>query len=214
MKKIAALIVFVLAATLILSATTPAPAKTLEHLQAAFNGESNAHARYLEFAKQADAEGCGPVASLFRAAARAASEAGRGTTSRRAEGFSWRNATGARTEGCHVQWRRSITPLTFTASAPGVPLLVSGTTVASTLVTLPSASFSQPVHSTTMPYFRRTLLPGKRRKKPLGGTSAKSSRSIHSSGPRLKLRWPSSGWCGWAGALQGSRCSALPKTSA
>jgi hypothetical protein len=34
----------------------------------------------------------------------------------------------------------------------------------------------------------------------LGGTSAKSSRSIHSSGPRLKLRWPSSGWCGWAAA--------------
>ncbi len=37
--------------------------------------------------------------------------------------------------------------LTLTLSAPGVPLLVSGTTVASTLVTLPSASFSEPVHS-------------------------------------------------------------------
>lgn len=44
---------------------------TLENLQAAFNGESNAHVRYLAFAKQADTEGYGKVASLFRAAARA-----------------------------------------------------------------------------------------------------------------------------------------------
>lgn len=44
---------------------------TLENMQAAFNGESNAHARYLAFAKQADSEGFGEVASLFRAAARA-----------------------------------------------------------------------------------------------------------------------------------------------
>ena len=42
-----------------------------------------------------------------------------------------------------------MTPLTLTASAPGVPLLVSGTTVASTAVTWPFASFSQPVHSMT-----------------------------------------------------------------
>lgn len=46
-------------------------ATTLENLQTAFNGESNAHARYLAFAKQADKEGYGEVASLFRAAARA-----------------------------------------------------------------------------------------------------------------------------------------------
>lgn len=46
-------------------------ASTLENMQAAFNGESNAHARYLAFAKQADVEGYGEVASLFRAAARA-----------------------------------------------------------------------------------------------------------------------------------------------
>ncbi len=45
--------------------------KTLDNLQAAFNGESNAHARYLAFAKKADAEGYGEAASLFRAAARA-----------------------------------------------------------------------------------------------------------------------------------------------
>lgn len=44
---------------------------TLENLQAAYNGESNAHERYLAFAKQAESEGFGEVASLFRAAARA-----------------------------------------------------------------------------------------------------------------------------------------------
>lgn len=44
---------------------------TLENMQAAFNGESNAHARYLAFAAQADKEEYGEVASLFRAAARA-----------------------------------------------------------------------------------------------------------------------------------------------
>lgn len=44
---------------------------TLQNMQAAFNGESNAHARYLAFAKHADGEGYGQVASLFRAAARA-----------------------------------------------------------------------------------------------------------------------------------------------
>jgi rubrerythrin len=51
----------------------PAPAEktTLDNLQTAFNGESNAHARYLVFAKKADTEGYGKAASLFRAAARA-----------------------------------------------------------------------------------------------------------------------------------------------
>lgn len=44
---------------------------TLENMQAAFNGESNAHLRYLGFAHRADVEGYGEVASLFRAAARA-----------------------------------------------------------------------------------------------------------------------------------------------
>lgn len=46
-------------------------AATLTNLQTAFNGESNAHARYLAFAKEADTEGYGEVASLFRAAAKA-----------------------------------------------------------------------------------------------------------------------------------------------
>ena len=44
---------------------------TLENLQAAFNGESNANARYIAFARKADEDGYGPIASLFRAAAKA-----------------------------------------------------------------------------------------------------------------------------------------------
>ena len=44
---------------------------TLDNLQTAFNGESNANSRYLVFAKKADEEGYGEVASLFRAAAKA-----------------------------------------------------------------------------------------------------------------------------------------------
>jgi rubrerythrin len=46
-------------------------AATMTNLQAAFNGESNAHARYLAFAQKADDEGYAGAASLFRAAARA-----------------------------------------------------------------------------------------------------------------------------------------------
>jgi rubrerythrin len=46
-----------------------APAETLKNLQTAFNGESNAQAKYTAYAKQADKEGYGEVASLFRAAA-------------------------------------------------------------------------------------------------------------------------------------------------
>jgi rubrerythrin len=44
---------------------------TLHNLQTAYNGESNARAKYLEFAKKAEQEGYGQVASLFRAAAAA-----------------------------------------------------------------------------------------------------------------------------------------------
>jgi rubrerythrin len=44
-------------------------AQTLPNLMDAFNGESNAHARYLAFAARADAEGWHGVASLFCAAA-------------------------------------------------------------------------------------------------------------------------------------------------
>jgi rubrerythrin len=50
----------------------PAPeAKSLTNLQTAFDGESNAHARYLAFAEKADQDGYPAVAKLFRAAARA-----------------------------------------------------------------------------------------------------------------------------------------------
>ena len=48
-----------------------ASTETLQNLQTALNGERNAHARYLMFAEQADKEGDGAVASLFRAAAAA-----------------------------------------------------------------------------------------------------------------------------------------------
>ncbi len=44
---------------------------TLQNLQTAYNGESNAHARYLVFAQKADQEGYAQAAALFRAAARA-----------------------------------------------------------------------------------------------------------------------------------------------
>lgn len=43
----------------------------IDHLQSAFEDESNAHARYLEFARKADAESWHGIAGLFRAAARA-----------------------------------------------------------------------------------------------------------------------------------------------
>ena len=45
--------------------------KTLENLQAAFAGESQANRRYLAFAKKADEDGYPQVARLFRAAAAA-----------------------------------------------------------------------------------------------------------------------------------------------
>ena len=54
-----------------LSNVATARTKTLDNLEAGFNGESNAHSRYLAFAEKADQEGYGEVASLFRAAAKA-----------------------------------------------------------------------------------------------------------------------------------------------
>ncbi len=45
--------------------------KTLDNLMAAYNGESNAHAKYVEFANKADQEGFKGAAALFRAAAQA-----------------------------------------------------------------------------------------------------------------------------------------------
>ncbi len=49
----------------------PTHEQTLKNLLAAFNGESNASARYATFAIKADAEGYLKVGSLFRAASRA-----------------------------------------------------------------------------------------------------------------------------------------------
>src|SRR5271166_429489 len=46
-------------------------ATTVENLLAAFEGESNAHAKYTAFAAKADEDGLHGAASLFRAAARA-----------------------------------------------------------------------------------------------------------------------------------------------
>jgi rubrerythrin len=60
-----------LALTTALTVGAKASATTLANMQAAYNGESNAHARYVAFANKAEAEGYGEVASLFRAAARA-----------------------------------------------------------------------------------------------------------------------------------------------
>ena len=44
---------------------------TLQNLRIAYEGESNAYARYKAFAEKADTDGLSGVASLFRAAARA-----------------------------------------------------------------------------------------------------------------------------------------------
>lgn len=48
-------------------------ATTLENMQTAYNGESNAHAKYLAYAEKANEEGYAGVAALFRAAAEAES---------------------------------------------------------------------------------------------------------------------------------------------
>lgn len=71
MKKFAYSLLALAIALVALPNRATAATTTLENLQAAFNGESNAHARYLAFAARADQEGYGEVASLFRAAAKA-----------------------------------------------------------------------------------------------------------------------------------------------
>ena len=69
--SLAALVVAFAWTVTIPTAARAAETKTLDNLMAAYNGESNAHAKYLKFAEQADKEGDGAVASLFRAAAKA-----------------------------------------------------------------------------------------------------------------------------------------------
>ncbi len=69
----ALVVVITVAMTMAVSALAQAGdanvSKTLENLQAAFNGESNAHAKYLAYANKAGEEGYLKVAALFRAAA-------------------------------------------------------------------------------------------------------------------------------------------------
>ncbi|SPE29857.1 putative Nigerythrin [Candidatus Sulfotelmatomonas gaucii] len=65
-RKFALTLFTMLALAGVANATT-----TMENMEAAFNGESNAHLHYLGFALRAESEGYGEVASLFRAAARA-----------------------------------------------------------------------------------------------------------------------------------------------
>lgn len=62
------LVIFVFFSLVWLS-NRPERSKTLQNLQAAYNGEANAHARYLAFADQAQHEEHYEEAGLFRAAA-------------------------------------------------------------------------------------------------------------------------------------------------
>ena len=71
MKKFAYSALVLTLALMALPNGAMAATKTLDNLQTGFNGESNAHARYLAFAEKADQEGYGEVAGLFRAAAKA-----------------------------------------------------------------------------------------------------------------------------------------------
>jgi rubrerythrin len=67
---LAALIGALVAAATLVGSAGASAGSTLENLQAAYNGESNASARYKAFAAKADAEGYQGVARLFRAASR------------------------------------------------------------------------------------------------------------------------------------------------
>ena len=71
MGKFAYTVLALTLALIALPSGATAATTTLDNLQAGFNGESNAHSRYLAFAEKADQEGYGEVASLFRAAAKA-----------------------------------------------------------------------------------------------------------------------------------------------
>lgn len=72
MKKLAySLLALTLGVLALPCGAAAATTGTLDNLQTAFNGESNARARYLAFAEKADQEEYGEVASLFRAAAKA-----------------------------------------------------------------------------------------------------------------------------------------------
>ncbi|MGC8494772.1 MAG: ferritin family protein, partial [Syntrophobacteraceae bacterium] len=73
MNRVAGILAFALVSVAALGIALFVPlsskteSKTLDNLMTAYNGESNARARYLAYAKEADQEGYGKVASLFRA---------------------------------------------------------------------------------------------------------------------------------------------------
>lgn len=75
MRRSGYLLVLIVLSTALVSLAqapqTPAADSTLQNLNAAFNGESNAQARYLAFAAKADQENYAEIAILFRAAAKA-----------------------------------------------------------------------------------------------------------------------------------------------
>lgn len=73
MEKFASILLGFIVVLLALPNVAVAAGTALDNLQTAYNGESNAHARYLAFAAKADQEQHGEIASLFRAAARAES---------------------------------------------------------------------------------------------------------------------------------------------
>ncbi len=66
-----ALAIFGMALVLSVPVHAEQQSKTLENLQAAYNGESNAQAKYLAYAQKADEEGYHKAARLFRAVASA-----------------------------------------------------------------------------------------------------------------------------------------------
>jgi len=70
MKTFARLIMLTLAAVMILGCA-PNPAKTIENLKAAYNGESTASAKYAAFAEKAKEEGLDTVAVMFLATSKA-----------------------------------------------------------------------------------------------------------------------------------------------
>ncbi|MBU6400698.1 MAG: hypothetical protein KGS61_10290, partial [Verrucomicrobia bacterium] len=71
MKKPIVLLIGAALLAAVLPASASVSEQTLDNLNTAFQGESNAAHRYEAFAKKADAEGYAHAARLFRAAARA-----------------------------------------------------------------------------------------------------------------------------------------------
>ncbi len=71
MKSISTLVIVAAALGVAASGRAAVSAQTLDNLNAAFQGESNAANRYALFAQKADQEGYPQAARLFRAAARA-----------------------------------------------------------------------------------------------------------------------------------------------